>query len=92
MTFQIGDRVVMNSVDARDITGTVHALTGGYYGGQPGNISVRRDDEQRGGGVDGTWYVPAKHCKLLVPRKPRTIYDPPPRYGPFKPVAKALPC
>jgi hypothetical protein len=60
----------------------------------PGGLStMRRDDGVTGGGFERGWLFPSGSATLL-PRKrkrKRSIYRPPERFGPFKPIPKALP-
>jgi hypothetical protein len=48
-----------------------------------------RDDGLRGGGPNREWRVSGEAPVTIL--APRNITDPPQRYGPYKPVAKALP-
>jgi hypothetical protein len=48
-----------------------------------------RDDGVLGGGPNGEWRVSGGTPVMII--QPRNITDPPRRYGPFKPIPKALP-
>ena len=48
-----------------------------------------RDDGVTGGGPNGEWRVSGGTPVMII--QPRNITDPPQRYGPYKPIARALP-
>ena len=48
-----------------------------------------RDDGVPGSGPSGEWRVRGGTPVMII--QPRNITDPPQRYGPYKPIARALP-
>jgi hypothetical protein len=52
-----------------------------------GLSTIRRDDGVTGGGFERGWLI-ASYSAARLPREPG---DPPMRYGPYKPIPKALP-
>jgi hypothetical protein len=81
--FAVGDRVAFDRIPRW--TGTVV-----YIEAFSGNYAIRRDDGYPGGGRNGEYRVAQTHLRLLE-RKSRAIDEPPQRYGPYIPHAKALP-
>jgi hypothetical protein len=83
--FAVGDHVAFDGIPGW--TGTIV-----YIESFSGNYAIRRDDGRTGGGRNGEYRVSqfSPHLRLLA-RKIRAIDEPPQRYGPYIPHAKALP-
>jgi hypothetical protein len=65
------------------------AWTGRLTGTTPGIYLFVRDDGVTGGGPNREWRVGG--TTLVTILESRNITDPPQRYGPYKPIARALP-
>jgi hypothetical protein len=96
MTFHIGDRVRYIGPNHPGFSfsglGTVRTLPAidrfHHYG-------IQLDNGQMGGGTvyagRNLWISIERDLALVVPRGARAITEPPERYGPYRPIAKALP-
>jgi hypothetical protein len=74
-------------------TGTITSLTDTLNITNSGIIEVMLDSGHRGTGSRYAWRTLPSHCTLLAEQSANAtqIYHPPRRYGPYRPIAKALP-
>jgi hypothetical protein len=79
----IGARVRCKSSSGHTWTGRLTGTT------ETGTCLFVRDDGVTGGGPNGEWRVGGGMTVMII--QPRNITDPPQRYGPYKPIARALP-